>query len=104
MCCWPSMPGWRGRVCGGVVSWSLSHDVCVWDWRGSCLCISLCVLHVCVRVCILPSLMWCSVCVCVWAHPSTLCFFILRQSPSAQLALGWARDTRTAVPGGLPPF
>lgn len=56
MCYWPSMPGWRGRVCGGVVSWSLSHDVCVWDWRGSCLCISLCVLYVCVRVCILLSL------------------------------------------------
>lgn len=37
----------EGPSVGGVVSWSLSHDVCVWDWRGSYLCISLCVLCVC---------------------------------------------------------
>lgn len=78
MCCWPSMPGWRGRVFGGVVSWSLSHDVCVWDWRGSYLCISLCVLRV--LGCVSCLSVMCSMCVCV-AHPPTLCFYILRQPP-----------------------
>lgn len=69
------VPGWRGRVCGGVVSWSLSHDVCVWDWRGSYLCISLCVLCVYLSGCV--SCCFCDVvyvvCVYDWAHPSTLC-------------------------------
>lgn len=77
MCCWPSMPGWRGRVCGGVVSWSLSHDVCVWDWRGSYLCVSLCVLYVYLLGCVSCrfSVVWCSMYVCMsgLTLPSTLC-------------------------------
>lgn len=79
MCCWPSMPGWRGPVCGGVVSWSLSHDVCVWDWRGSYLCVSLCVLCVYLSGCVSCrfSGMWCSM--YVWAHPSF--HPLLKQAP-----------------------
>lgn len=79
------------RVCGGVVSCSLSHDVCVWNWRGSYLCISLCVLCVylsgCVSCCF--SVMWCSMFVCLGLpfHP------LLKQAPSAQPVLGSARAT-----------